>query len=146
MTRDEIMAMKPGRVLDALVADKMGWTAYQERRSGRRNLCVAVGRGNRKQWGKSHVSDPKSYKQITCVEASKIGFYGNRFPEYSTEIAAAWEVAEKIIDNAGIDVVLTVKMDRRWRAIIDDDGERIAEAKADTAPEAICKAALMASL
>lgn len=77
-------------------------------------------------------------------------------PAHSTSISAAWEVVEKLralgwfvhIDNVGFNN----EDEGQWRVFVqwfsdDDDNPRDGESHvsdADTAPEAICKAALLA--
>lgn len=64
MTKDEILAMEPGRELDCWVAEKvMGWI----------NVNKETGTG-----------DKPNYH----------GFYGVKIPNFSTDIAAAWEIVE----------------------------------------------------
>jgi len=95
MTRDEILAMKPGRELDALIAEKvMGWS-----------------------WG----------------------IIGDLIPAYSTDISAAWEVVEEMGD------CLHLRQhgeQGEWEAWF--CGYPNSKAHGETAPEAICKAALLA--
>lgn len=75
----------------------------------------------------------------------KIGIraYDRRLPHYSTDIAAAWEVAEKLgsfwidhtVSDLGIDVEFFTSLDHSKERLV---------ATADTAPLAICRAALLA--
>ncbi len=108
MTRDEILAMKPGRELDSLVAEKvMGYTTYGQFRD-KDGVRVMIDR-------------------------------------YSTDIAAAWEVAEKMtslfwemnLDTGSKSNTTKVEFyrtfDQTFHVVV-----------ANTAPEAICKAALLA--
>lgn len=68
-------------------------------------------------------------------------------PHYSTDIAAAWQVVEKLLKD-GYEVHFHCLPDGRFHCLImTDNGEIDAgillwEARADTAPHAICRAAL----
>jgi hypothetical protein len=85
--------MKAGRELDALVAEKvMGWSALEfVKHSGPLNMdfperhLIAPGRDR-----VPHVS------QETFPDGKTIGPVPGRVPHYSTDIAAAWEVVEKV--------------------------------------------------
>lgn len=96
MNREQVLAMKPGRELDLLIAEKIiGWGKYEA-----------------------------------------LNYIPNK---YSTDIAAAWEIAKKIND------CLHLKehgAKGNWEAYF--CGYQISKVDADTAPEAICKAALLA--
>lgn len=92
--------MKPGREVDALVAEKvMGWT----------------------------ISEGFYYGPGERVPAN--------IPRYSTDIAAAWEVVEKMRGAAGF--MLVNFAGGGWQADIGDACEH-----AETAAHAICLAAL----
>lgn len=118
MTRDEILALKPGRELDALVAEKvMGWTYGHPCPEGMDCLHWVDEKG-----------EVRDYKP----------------PQYSTDISAAWEVFEKNgyygnVSYMGVEYVCTLWS--KW----DDEGLGVdVTATGNTAPEAICKAALLA--
>jgi len=116
MTRDEVLAMKPGRELDARVAEKvMGWTYGHPCPEGMDCLHWVDEKGE--------VRDHKP-------------------PQYSTDISAAWEVLEKFFW-----VQVTANPPHIWKATVITSpakGSVAATAKGFTAPEAICKAALLA--
>jgi hypothetical protein len=66
-------------------------------------------------------------------------------PRYSTDIAAAWDVVEKLCDETGCDIVKVCKRDSElgrgyWSCIFGQGHESFG----NTAPEAICRAALLA--
>jgi len=121
MTREQILALPPGRELDALVAEKV--------------------MGQKLPLGPSE-------------EARSVGpwFHGEGAvcPSYSTDIAAAWQVVEKF-QQTGLAVFsfwtgqypgYTANLncetaDGKWRYFTAD---------ADTAPLAICRAALLAEV
>lgn len=78
LTREEIQGMKPGREMDALIAEKvLGWTDI--RRVNPAVIHSFSADGNHANVGFS----PVLYKHVP-------------FPLYSTEISAAWEVEERI--------------------------------------------------
>jgi len=114
MTRDEVLAMKPGRELDALVAEKvMGWKAVQ-------------------------VFDLKDTDGTNIANGITPYNIGQRVPHYSTDIASAWEVVEEMQNNEWDFTLKNHK--RKYEAIFGT----LYNAFAPTAPEAICKAALLA--
>lgn len=114
--------MKPGRELDALIAEKvMGGIRHKEHSV----LAVDV-----------------SARSFTIGE-------GWEYPRYSTDIAAAWEVVEKIIKEWRLDKPgRNFKISRRlegWECEITSDFiGNSAEVNCSTAPHAICLAALKA--
>lgn len=108
--------MKPGRELDALVAEKvMGLTS----------------------------SEVEIHRQFWLD-----GCFSN-LPHYSTDIAAAWEVVEKLTSKKQPHFQLSLcdsyTENPKWCAEFDLDRpfKRVI-AKAETAPHAICLAALKA--
>jgi hypothetical protein len=124
--------MKPGRELDKLIAERvMGQTV------GRKNFDGFGGRA-----GDPIILTPGGpYNWEEC-------------PDYSTDIAAAWEVVEKLLAEPGKGFEISVgHMFKRhkdksetkyWECFIEDEKERRFIEEADTAPHAICLAALKA--
>ncbi len=109
MTRDEILAMKPGRELDALVAERvLGYKVVDVLPQG-----ITYMAGKRKRWIKN--------------------------PNYSTGVAAAWEAVEEMNDCLHL---REHGEEGRWEANF--CGYPGSRAHGATAPEAICKAALLA--
>lgn len=85
MTRDEVLAMKPGRELDALVAEKvMGW----------RMKTFPGGGGGFTAWVDENEKVMKLISNSTMSETC----YRCDYFRPSTDIAAAWEVEDKAID------------------------------------------------
>lgn len=76
---------------------------------------------------------------IRTIEPTSFGSF-----QPSTDIAAAWEVVGKLLDNAGIDVTIYNTLFSEWAVDIANDGNIIATTICKSAPEAICKAALIA--
>jgi hypothetical protein len=116
MTREQILAMKPGRELDELMAEKvMGWK--------RDFQCWKDQNG-----------------RIRTIESTSFGSF-----QPSTDISAAWEVANKfdffyLFRNPHI-------YDGEWECkLVAEDSSRKYYALGKTAPEAICKAALLTTL
>ena len=117
-TRDEIMSMSAGRELDAMVAEHvMGWELRQ------------VGNGS---------MDGEYYWHDGC------DFVDGRLAnlEFSTDIAAAWEVVEKpeIMDKYQIGVYPTSFGKWVTRSFMAGYNITVQE---DSAPLAICKVALL---
>jgi hypothetical protein len=105
--RDEILAMEPGRELDALVAEK--------------------------------VMGLKSIAPNSAMD----GEYPVWIPAYSIDIAAAWQVVERM--GRTWDMYLSRHYSGRWTCTFDRHGNYLeTTVKAGSAPEAICKAALLA--
>ena len=129
MTRDEIITMKPGRELDALVAEKvMGW----------RKKTFPGGGGGFTAWVDENEKVMKLISNSTMSETC----YRCDYFRPSTDIAAAWEVVGKFFW-----VQVTANPPHIWKATVitsPANGSVTATAKGFTAPEAICKAALLA--
>ena len=116
MTRDEILAMKPGRELDALVMR----IVFNAEKKDIGDECYWVS-----EFDGEEVCWPRWFSP-------------------STDIAAAWEVFELngtqgIIAYQGVEYICTLFA--KW----DENGHAVhVKATGGTAPEAICKAALLA--
>ena len=123
--------MKAGRELDALVATEMGWTAVYAEHAYQ-------------QW---EYGDPGMWEAETGrgVGIPPGGIYKRPFPRYSTSIAAAWEVVEKMCEDG--DVFIENWQDGEWTVSTKPLGFRDngVVVSALTAPHAICLAALRAS-
>jgi hypothetical protein len=138
MTRDEILNMPEGEEIDRLVAAAIGATEYDHDFTDPGN-CSKCHR--ERDWHSGRVyPDGK----MTCD-----------IPDlYSTDIAAAWEVVEKISEQKNAQVYICtnfssefgdtfyVEIYKNW------DGEQeqiLTSATAETAPLAICRVALLAT-
>lgn len=139
--RDEILAMKPGRELDVLVAEKVMGNAYEE--YGFRYPDHLATKGGEESWGNS-----PEYTIAKCRNYGGTLLKRLAAPEpYSQEIAAAWEVVERLLmrgeklsiycdpDAPGPDLVESDRFTVAWPV-----GDNVS---ARTAPEAICKAAII---
>lgn len=142
MTRDEILAMKPGREMDALVARTVlglepKWVASEPwvSTSGPSVLDFYCNFG-----GAVYTAD-----RDWLVDDYWLPDCRRRLPDYSTDIAAAWKVVENILRESEVYVCsgVVVNGESGWRATVESE-LGLWEADAPTAPEAICKAALMA--
>ena len=135
MTRDEILALEAGRELDALVAEKvMGWTwgEYSPPVEGPSKILRPP-----ESWAPSPDRAPGS--EVSCP-----GWHF-RVPQYSTDIAAAWEVVEKMVPiKYGFNLAIESPPGPwgDWEVHFYNGGTHLAFA--DTAPLAICRAALLA--
>ncbi len=144
MTRDDILNMTAGRQVDALIISKvMGWK-------------FAVHNADK------YFSKPDKTGNIWVVPYGDKNSFGNWSP--STDIAAAWEVTDKInrmiaenileLENdynyltlecvgytSGYAASFDCLLDHEW---FEDITNYKYAARADTAPLAICRAALLA--
>ena len=118
-----------GRELDALVAEKVMQLAPRQWRS----ICF--------------VDDHELDARVWCYDCcGSVGEQGQVPEHYSTDIAAAWQVVEMLYKRGfGVGVVMQHGWDTACEcivfktSIVDDD---TIHASADTAPHAICLAAL----
>jgi hypothetical protein len=107
--------LKPGRELDALVAERvMGWSS-----ESRTAWCA---------------QDPRSYLRIQWKNGQ--GFE-RELPRYSTDIADAWEVVESPHFDAWM---VGRNANGKWH--VWNPYECVVVAYGDTAPHAICLAAI----
>jgi hypothetical protein len=131
MTRDEILAMEPGRELDALVAEKvMGWTVFRSETPNHYDL----------------LDEEYAHGFPPGEDINSVPF---EIEEYTTDISPAWKVLEKHRNRKNL--VTLVGDEKKWKCRITaminvvygiDVHDTQCEFK--TAPEAICKAALLA--
>lgn len=126
--------MKPGRELDALVAEKvMGWNRDHEKRK------------------LSYYYGDDLYAQDLITKLTDV-----EIPSYSTDIAAAWEVVERFQEEHGLLMFLranpngTYEISLECNGVCRDDWKDAAcefygsSSGLDSAPHAICLAALKA--
>ena len=119
--------MKPGRELDALVAKKvMGWDGFS---------------------GIIETSPEVGFSTEEIDELVKTGKLRFRPPEYSTDIAAAWQVVEKMQrenHDFAIHITSCRDEDNQWQPHFNISVTRTLLTGSKTAPHAICLAALKA--
>lgn len=129
--------MNPGRELDALIAEKvMGWEWYSKEKlnelgyNTNKNLLLPsnIGQADGNGW---------------CAIESHIS-------PYSTDISAAWEVVEKFSrknGRSGGGPIINISHDGNWHCDFGGGDGTLgsgAVAQSETAPHAICLAALKA--
>lgn len=108
-------SLKPGRELDALVAEKvMGW---------KRSLT-------------GFWFPPDLHPNANII--------GHEIPHYSTDTGAAWEVVEKFPHFYLFRWIAGGPMPGQWECRFSDTDDGTKIVWADTAPHAICLAALKA--
>ena len=133
MTYDEIMALEAGRELDALVAEKvMGWK-WDKGNSLQHLLLGPDGAIGAVIFHDGIADDDGIVQPLDC-------------PHYSTDIAAAWEVVEKLRRANDGEYLFTINDAGMWYAkFLDEHGEPVSRSGfCDTAPLAICRAGLLA--
>jgi hypothetical protein len=124
LTREEILAMEPGPTLDEITTE------------------IACGRKVRMLNEVTYNSFKPQYDKKVIDEGA--GRY-NIIPRYSTDISAAWEVVTHLKSKNWY--FMLSDENEGWEASFYWDPHRPAfEALSSTAPEAICKAALLAAL
>ena len=145
MTRDEILAMEAGPELNALVEEHMMDTHIMTTKEMDRAI-----------WGHSK-SSPGNVKIVNgvLIHYGQRGQIKNRvqhFKRYSTDIAAAWEVVERMTKND-----CSIKLEwagplgyKQWYCYVTQEVDSISRITytgppeiAPTAPLAICLAALL---
>lgn len=110
------------REIDALVADKiMGWREETDK--------------NRSKMGKPPMTDDEWVDMID-----------DSMNYFSSDIRAAWKVVEKILDKQKRQGVVNICFDHDfgWGALLVMTDEKMEWVHAETAPMAICLAALKA--
>lgn len=132
MTKEEILNMKPGREFDMLVAEKvLGWRRIEGPHYDYNGPC---------EYGDvlipPDISEDEAFAMMPPKGKVPLGYFVTE--RYSTNISAAWEILEKFprfeIEKNG-DGIWCVLMDEKWKRFV---------GYGETAPEAICKAALLA--
>jgi len=120
MTRDEILKLEAGRELDALIAEKVMGLPVVELKDA---PCPYCGSEMRFCGARSWCSDCREWRH-------------SPYKEYSDDIAVAWEVVEKM------EHCMIYKHDDSYEC--EYAGQYLDSVEADTAPLAICRAALLA--
>ena len=148
MTRDDILNMPEGREMDALISKMIFETPHMELEDAGCPYC-----GSEMWHGK---------ERARCSQCNEWRY--SPYKDYSTDIAAAWDVADKInrmiaenileLENdynyltlecvgytSGYAASFDCLLDHEW---FEDITNYKYAARADTAPLAICRAALLA--
>ena len=140
MNENEIRNMEAGRGLDALVAERVMRIAIM---SDERKRTAAWGHGK---------SSPGNVKAVNGVfiyynDRGGIKKVEQAFHRYSTNIAAAWEVVEKMRER-GLDVSIANREHNTWGVdfwrTVKRGEDRCWFGDAGALPLAICRAALLA--
>jgi hypothetical protein len=139
MTLEEVLDVSAGRELDALVAEKvMGWV-YREY-WGQLVPSEHLDAPMWSEWAQDKSGDVCRHP---INRMPNIPYRGDKpwIPEYSTDISAAWEVVEK---NKEYWFFLMYSADmKQWWCEYRVNKQK-GRVTADTAPLAICRAALLA--
>ena len=140
--KESSMSTEQSRALDAQVAERvMGWKWYGM------SPAFAELAGQDHPWVGRRALREDASNGVWTVEATldmPVHDDFSTFPRYSTDMAAAWLVVEKLAAQ-GLRLSLDAfGGDPWWAEFADEKWERGAQATAPTAPEAICRAALAA--
>ena len=149
MTRDEIMSMEAGPEMDRMIAEFMN--AEPEitpivSNDGGQSACAVASRSG--PW------ESKRDLQLWLEEQNHRGLlvgyrieHWHRYPDYSTSISDAWEVWEKLpMDSQGLLIArCSVANADEYQAAIHVQGDAV-WVSGDTAPLAICRAALISTM
>jgi hypothetical protein len=146
--------MKAGRELDALIAEKvMGWKPRQSKH-GYWNLDGPNGEHFTDIDRRDYTAQYDKETGQKVQQAPWWEYFWDEIPFYSTNIADAWEVVEKLGRWRGFDFMLVMPNPEQtfhlhtyeagWYEATNDGPERRVVSDADTAPLAICIAALKA--
>jgi Phage ABA sandwich domain len=128
ISRKEIMQLNVGRETDILVAEQvMGWEIETD--------AVKLKRLNR------YISN----KAENCWWRTPEGGWRSDPPSYSSEIAAAWQVVERM-KNKGRFIFLIQRFNENKVAFDDPSASNPDYITAKSLTGAICKAALMVSI
>ena len=139
LTHAEIMALSPDELRLRVAIDIFGWGwlydnyKFGDRPNGTNIFCAPEHYWWRDKYPVGYVDGAIDFKYPT--------------PNYPADIAAAWLVVEKIVHNEGWEwfefQVVPMQFKTRYRANFTANTED--ECGADTAPMAICRAALLAA-
>jgi hypothetical protein len=138
MTLEEALALPAGAELDALVAEQvMGWPLWRPESRGGAVL---------ESWGFDAHGRVQKVVERRETTAGREGWW--TCPELwspSTDIAAAWEVVTDVSRTLKVEVYRDGHTTTFWMCSIEhDDNSEAGYAVAETAPLAICRAALKA--
>lgn len=147
MTREEILALEPGPELDRLIAERvMGWKLESDPELPRAWLRYDSEQA-KWVWAGWWAEEPPIEKDPDTGEEYVPTAWllaGSKVWSPSRDIAAAWEVVEKLLDH-GFSVDLYSRSRGRWEVVLSDgDTLIVATATAEKPPLAICRVALLA--
>lgn len=84
------------REIDALIAKKVMELRFWIETRGEYSLAVWIASDKPEPWKKSRTPDPERYTVTDARTAFARGFFGTEPPRYSSDIAAAFLVVEKM--------------------------------------------------
>lgn len=162
MTAEEILSIPAGRDLDSLVAERiMGLSGlgyygppmdepFFHERYIRFDTAEEANASYAVYWDKHHAQNPKGYVERDDWDSDlcwwEKGWGPRHCDEYSSDIRDVWQVVDHMAGQ-GIHLVLEDwrRTHKLWAALFDlPDGHDTGQVIAETAPLAICRAALMA--
>jgi hypothetical protein len=138
--------MIAGRELDALVAEKvMGREILTQQEMEEEALRVwQSGQLSCRSFMRGFWAEPGAYGYGDGLDFTKVGRVRQEFPRYSENIAAAWDVVEKLCDSVESVRVLATVDGTVVTVNHYPGGPRLVKTDALSAPLAICLAALAA--
>ena len=140
MTRDEVLGLKPGRELDALVAEKV--MMYEKIHP--HTQCTSLDISKHYYYVKEHEDELTRYKGVYALIYCEDGWYPLEFSP-STDISAAWEVAEQLQKQGYVVCIELLPYEETSVGVYEaDPANQIAYAKSNKPAGAIAKAALLA--
>lgn len=136
----DIENMPAGEELDKLICEKLdGWRWVKNSKNANGWACNGLCGEN--------CSKEEEFKKWNQDNKKFNGWVSPSTPHFSTDIAAAWEVVEKVRE-LGFDAIVVMHQDRipycQFVKPIDEDNIEEYLGTAETAPLAICRAALKA--
>jgi len=145
MKRYEILDMSPGRELDFIIArDIMGWTYDEEW-----GQIVPQGHCKPSELWSEYEWSEKGYSRHPVGMMGGVAYMGDKphIREYSTDIADAWMVIEET-RKRGWNPYIEGSIFGKWICMFQDihSPNSTGRILADTAPLAICLAALLTLL
>jgi hypothetical protein len=139
MTKEEILKMEPGREMDALVAEKvMGWTKKWNNFSGA-NDWMGYGTGTRNDRNWKPSEDISAAWEVVERIKTKDAF------QYVGDLHIVWGGFGENLTPKGPHGQMIYPNALCWLVSIETETNTY-RVTANTAPEAICKAALLACL
>lgn len=142
LTREKVLAMVEGKELDRLVAERiMGWQMYHYNKDVPSRCYYMLVDEN---W--DAVADDVPFTLQNGERKTEEEAWNDN-KSFSTEISAAWEVLEKLVDNGFTVGASKYAENNLYYAHVLKNGVDICDVQMmSSAPEAICKAALLTTI
>lgn len=107
--------------LSALFAEEVaGWRCYTEKR-GDYALCVARKPGGREPWLEYRYEEQERakarYAPVSCMEAIRIGFFGDGLPKFSASLDALLPFVEEAYKHGNVIIQRELKQ-KTWHVWI----------------------------